>query len=70
MKPSVGYLALVRAAFQRRRKTLLNALGALGERERVLAWCEAAGVDPRLRPERLAPEQFAALQRAREAERA
>ncbi|MCA9648499.1 MAG: ribosomal RNA small subunit methyltransferase A [Myxococcales bacterium] len=65
-----GYLALVRAAFQRRRKTLLNALGALGERERVLAWCEAAGVDPRLRPERLAPEQFAALQRAREAERA
>lgn len=65
-----GYLALVRAAFQRRRKTLLNALGALGPRESVRAWCEAAGVDPGLRPERLGPEEFAALQRAREAERA
>jgi 16S rRNA (adenine1518-N6/adenine1519-N6)-dimethyltransferase len=63
-----GYLALVRAAFQRRRKTLLNALGALAPRERVLGWCERAGVDPRLRPERLGPEEFAALQRAREAE--
>lgn len=63
-----GYLALVRAAFQRRRKTLLNALAGLGSRERALAWCEQAGVDPRLRPERLGPEQFAALQRAREAD--
>jgi 16S rRNA (adenine1518-N6/adenine1519-N6)-dimethyltransferase len=63
-----GYLALVRIAFQRRRKTLLNALGALASRERALAWCEQAGVDPRLRPERLGPEEFAALQRAREAD--
>jgi len=63
-----GYLALVRAAFQRRRKTLLNALGALASRERVLAWCEQAGVDSRLRPERLGAEEFAALQRAREAD--
>ncbi len=63
-----GFLALVRAAFQRRRKTLLNALSSLGPKPRVLAWCEQAGVDPQLRPERLGPEQFAALQRAREAE--
>lgn len=63
-----GFLALVRAAFQRRRKTLLNALGSLASRERALAWCEQAGVDPKLRPERLGPEEFAALQRAREAD--
>ncbi|MCA9707269.1 MAG: ribosomal RNA small subunit methyltransferase A [Myxococcales bacterium] len=65
-----GYLALVRVAFQRRRKTLLNALSALAPKEQVRAWCAAAEVDPRLRPECLGPEQFAALQRAREAERA
>jgi 16S rRNA (adenine1518-N6/adenine1519-N6)-dimethyltransferase len=61
-----AYLALVRAAFQKRRKTIANALSSLGERGRVLAWCDAAGVDPRLRPEQLGPETFAALQRARE----
>lgn len=65
-----GFLGLVRAAFQRRRKTLSNALGTLAPKDRVLSWCEQAGVDPRLRPERLGPEQFAALQRAREADRA
>ncbi|MEX1363630.1 MAG: 16S rRNA (adenine(1518)-N(6)/adenine(1519)-N(6))-dimethyltransferase RsmA [Nannocystaceae bacterium] len=65
-----GFLALVRSAFQRRRKTLLNALGGLGPRDRILAWCEQADVDPKLRPERLTPENFAALQRAREADRA
>lgn len=62
-----GYLALVRAAFQRRRKTLANCLATLGEREQVLAWIASAGLDPNIRPERLGPEQFAALQRAREA---
>ncbi|MEM7155719.1 MAG: 16S rRNA (adenine(1518)-N(6)/adenine(1519)-N(6))-dimethyltransferase RsmA [Myxococcota bacterium] len=62
-----GYLSLVRTAFQRRRKTLINALGGVGSREQARAWCEEAGVDPKLRPERLTPEQFAALQRAREA---
>jgi 16S rRNA (adenine1518-N6/adenine1519-N6)-dimethyltransferase len=61
-----AFRGLVRAAFQRRRKTLLNALSGLAEREQVRAWCEAAGVDPSIRPERLGPEQFAALQRARE----
>ncbi len=61
-----GFLSLVRTAFQRRRKTLLNALSALAPREQARAWCDTAGVDPQLRPERLTPEQFAALQRARE----
>ncbi len=63
-----GYLALVRSAFQRRRKTLLNALSGLAKRERVQRWIAAAGLDPSIRPERLGPEQFAALQRAREAD--
>lgn len=62
-----GYLALVRTAFQRRRKTLANCLATLGEREQVLGWIASAGLDPQIRPERLGPEQFAALQRAREA---
>jgi 16S rRNA (adenine1518-N6/adenine1519-N6)-dimethyltransferase len=62
-----GFLSLVRAAFQRRRKTLANALAGLVDREEALAWCAAASVDPRLRPEQLGPEDFAALQRAREA---
>lgn len=63
-----AFLALVRTTFQRRRKTLLNALGSLASRERALTWCEQAGVDPKLRPERLGPEEFAALQRARESD--
>ncbi|MEZ4428887.1 MAG: 16S rRNA (adenine(1518)-N(6)/adenine(1519)-N(6))-dimethyltransferase RsmA [Nannocystaceae bacterium] len=61
-----GLRALVRAAFQRRRKVLRNALSSLGERAAVEAWCARAGVDPTIRPERLGPEEFAALQRARE----
>lgn len=63
-----AYLHLVRTCFQRRRKTLLNALSALGPREQVSAWIERAGVDPKLRPERLGPAEFAALARAREAD--
>lgn len=63
-----GYLLLVRTAFQRRRKTLRNALRALAEPDRVERWLEATGIDPTLRPERLGPAEFAALQRAREAE--
>lgn len=63
-----GLRHLVRTAFQQRRKTLLNSLSALAGREQVRAWCEQAGIDPSLRPERLGPEQFAALQRAREDE--
>jgi 16S rRNA (adenine1518-N6/adenine1519-N6)-dimethyltransferase len=63
-----AFRALVRTAFQRRRKTLANSLLAIAERPRVLQWCEQAGVDPGVRPETLAVEQFAALQRAREAD--
>lgn len=63
-----AFLQLVRGCFQQRRKTLQNALSAMGSRERALAWCQQADVDPSVRPERLTIEQFAALQRAREAE--
>lgn len=65
-----AFLALVRAAFQQRRKTLSNALSSLAGRDAALRWCEAAGVDPSLRPERLTSEEFAAIERARESERA
>ncbi|HFE46220.1 MAG TPA: ribosomal RNA small subunit methyltransferase A [Nannocystis exedens] len=63
-----GLRRLVQAAFQRRRKVLVNALGGVATREQAYAWCERAGIDPKIRPERLGPEEFAALQRAREAE--
>lgn len=62
----VAFQALVRTTFQQRRKTLLNALSPIAGKERARAWCQTAGIDPRLRPERLEPEEFAALQRARE----
>jgi 16S rRNA (adenine1518-N6/adenine1519-N6)-dimethyltransferase len=61
-----GYLELVRTCFQQRRKTLLNSLSPLANRERAASWCARAGIDPGIRAERLGPEQFAALQRARE----
>ena len=63
-----GLQRLVRAAFQQRRKVLSNSLASLADREAALRWCAAAGVDPGVRPERLGPQEFAALQRAREAE--
>jgi 16S rRNA (adenine1518-N6/adenine1519-N6)-dimethyltransferase len=63
-----GYLSLVRACFQRRRKTLVNALAGVATREQALRWIAAANLDPNIRPERLDPASFAALQRAREAE--
>ncbi len=61
------FLALVRTAFQMRRKTISNALRPLGSRDQVEAWCESAGVDPKLRPERIDVEGFAGLARARDA---
>jgi 16S rRNA (adenine1518-N6/adenine1519-N6)-dimethyltransferase len=65
-----GYLALVRACFQRRRKTLVNALAGIApNREQAQRWIAQAQLDPNIRPERLGPAEFAALQRAREAER-
>ena len=62
----LGFRTLVRAAFGQRRKTLLNSLSALASKDEVRMWCEAAGVSVSERPERLSPEAFAALQRARE----
>jgi 16S rRNA (adenine1518-N6/adenine1519-N6)-dimethyltransferase len=52
-----AFARLVTQAFGRRRKTLRNALQGLLETSQI----EAAGVDPQLRPERLALAQFAAL---------
>jgi 16S rRNA (adenine1518-N6/adenine1519-N6)-dimethyltransferase len=67
---AAAFAVLVRTAFQQRRKTLANALSALGSRERAQAWCAQTGIDPKIRPERLRPEDFAALARAREADHA
>ncbi len=57
--------AVVRGAFAHRRKTLLRALAMsrpLGAAEdQVRAAIQAAGVDPRARPEQLSIEAFAAL---------
>jgi 16S rRNA (adenine1518-N6/adenine1519-N6)-dimethyltransferase len=70
-----AFLALLRSVFQARRKTVANALlplcnpardGRAEARVRALAWCRAAGVDPTVRPERLSPAAFAALERVRE----
>jgi 16S rRNA (adenine1518-N6/adenine1519-N6)-dimethyltransferase len=61
-----AYLALIRACFQRRRKTLANALLGIATREQALRWIATAQLDPQIRPERLGPEEFAALARARE----
>jgi 16S rRNA (adenine1518-N6/adenine1519-N6)-dimethyltransferase len=63
-----AFRALVRTTFQQRRKTLLNALSAIDGREAAARWCAACGIDPRVRPETLSSEQFAALAREREAE--
>jgi len=51
------YSAVVAASFSQRRKTLRNALRPLLEAEDIVA----AGIDPSLRAEVLAPVQFAAL---------
>ncbi|MFO1392987.1 MAG: 16S rRNA (adenine(1518)-N(6)/adenine(1519)-N(6))-dimethyltransferase RsmA [Steroidobacteraceae bacterium] len=52
-----AYARVVAAAFSQRRKTLRNSLAGLLEPAAIAA----AGVDPRARPETLAPYQFAAL---------
>ena len=51
------YDALVTAAFAQRRKTLANSLREQLSVEQI----EAAGIDPRLRAERLSPAEFAQL---------
>jgi hypothetical protein len=45
-------------------------LSVLAPRAVVLQWCAHASVDPSVRPEMLAVEDFAALQRARESDHA
>jgi len=57
---------LVRAVFQQRRKTILNALGPPAETLgcRAADLLARAGVDPRIRPGDLPLEGFAALSRA------
>lgn len=58
---------LTRAAFSRRRKQLqkiLRSAPAYGlDRAQAEAACRELGVDPRIRPERLSPEQFVELSR-------
>jgi len=48
---------VVRAAFGQRRKTLSNALKGVADADDLAA----AGIDPRLRAEQLAPATFVAL---------
>ena len=56
---SPHYAPLVAAAFTKRRKTLRNALGELIGREAI----SACGIDPGVRPEQLAPQDFNTLAR-------
>nr|WP_297173745.1 16S rRNA (adenine(1518)-N(6)/adenine(1519)-N(6))-dimethyltransferase RsmA [uncultured Agathobaculum sp.] len=59
------FFALVRAAFNMRRKTLVNALGpALGAamgKEEIAGLVQSVGLDPRVRGERLSLADFARL---------
>lgn len=59
------FFSLVRAAFNMRRKTLVNALGpVLGSsmsKEEITALVEAAGLDARIRGERLSLAEYAKL---------
>ena len=61
-----GYFALIRAAFGQRRKTAANAIaGGLGlSKDTVIAAIQQVGFDPRVRPEALTLEDFAAIQTA------
>ena len=64
------YFALVRAAFNMRRKTLVNALGpvlgsAMGKEE-ITELIQSVGLDARVRGERLSLAEYAALSNAAE----
>jgi 16S rRNA (adenine1518-N6/adenine1519-N6)-dimethyltransferase len=62
--PSEAVRGLVRAAFSARRKTLVNALAGAGADKRAVADALAAiGRPPSVRPEALAPADFADLAR-------
>ena len=56
-----SFQAMVRAAFQMRRKTLRNALRALGDDKRCKMAAELAGIDLSRRGEALAVEEFGSL---------
>ena len=56
-----SFRAVVRAAFQMRRKTLRNALRALGDVELANRALSGAGIDPGRRGETLSIEEFARL---------
>ncbi len=55
------FQAVVHALFAARRKTLRNGLSALVPRDAAAGVCEAAGIDPGVRPETLSPEQLSQL---------
>ena len=59
-----GLFRLIRAAFSPRRKTAANAVAnGLGlPKNQVIAALEAAGLDPRLRPEQLTLQDYCAFQ--------
>jgi 16S rRNA (adenine1518-N6/adenine1519-N6)-dimethyltransferase len=63
-------LAVVSAAFAHRRKTLANSLALAGwdDRAGIERACAAAGIDPRVRAEALAPDAFVALVEAQQRE--
>jgi len=54
---------IVRAAFQQRRKTLVNALAPVwpGDKASLQAQLEALGLDPQARPEMISPAAFIRL---------
>jgi 16S rRNA (adenine1518-N6/adenine1519-N6)-dimethyltransferase len=58
---TASFQAVVRAAFQMRRKTLRNALRALGDDERCEKAAEGAGIDLSRRGETLSVEEFGSL---------
>lgn len=55
------FRSVVRAAFQMRRKTLYNALRAIGDAGRASNALSEAGIDPGRRGETLSVEEFATL---------
>ncbi len=64
-----GFRAVVRAAFQTRRKTLRNALRSLGDSARAAEALAGAAIDGGRRGETLSIEEFARLAQHWEAER-
>lgn len=60
-----SFIALLRQAFQQKRKTLSNNLRAAGYEPAAIAYaCESAEISPGIRAEALAIEQFAGLWKA------